>query len=1569
MGKKGIKKILAVVLAFAVVATTVFASPAPTLAAGKVVTVKTQKELDAALKSGKAKTIVIKTKSKQKLTIKGSYKNVTLKVDAPKVTIVNSAKFKGIQVKNADTITERAKGNAYRVQDKKLALTVGKDASVKTVRCDVTNGKLDLKVNGKVTDVAVNKKAAVAITGSTKSSVKVVVNAKNSSVTTKVKTAVTLKKDATVTVKKGAEGTKVAVANNKVKFTLKNDSAKEITVKTADGTTVTVNSGAKVDEKTAVVTPAPAPAPVETPVVEEKKEEPKKNDDKKEDKKDLSYDGYALKWEDNFDGETLNRDDWNVELHDPGWVNAELQAYVDSDANIQVKDGNLYLKPVQTKNEDGTYSYTSGRVNTQGKHDFTYGMFEVRAKVPTGKGYLPAFWMMPTDENLYGQWPRCGEIDCMEVMGQENNKLYGTIHFGNPHSESQGTYTLAKGNFTDEYHTFTTEWEPGCIKWYVDGVLYHTENDWYSTTVGQGTVTYPAPFDQPFYMILNLAIGGSWVGYPDENTTYDDQAFVIDYVRAYQKDSYDENVKKPVKEVVLRDPDANGNYINNGDFAAAEALDDEANWKFMTALGGEATATIADKTMTIASTNEGTVDYSVQLVQAGVPLKKGATYEVSFDAKADAARNMNVAIKAPDRGYQAYMSQNAALTTEYKPYSFTFKMTSDSDANGRLEYNMGAAGSTATIYIQNVAIKMTKDADPNEKEEKTALADGNYVYNGYFQEGEGRLAYWNISEGITAAVTNLADGRRLQADVTAGATISQTDLALMENSKYELTFDAQANEVKSVTVTVAGVKETIQLSGEKANYSMKFETAEALTNKDLVIKFNENGTYFLDNVRVVEDTLIKNGSFNAGTSGFDVYLYNTADATYVVDSLSEDNALDLTIKNTNDADWKIQLKQSNVVLEKDQCYKLSFDIKSSIARSFTYAIQRDGSVHKDANGGEDWTPYIQKTVKLEPYGNDGKYTHIDCYFQMEYDNDAGSIFNIALGGGNNKTQHRVCIDNIVLDKIAASEMPKEEEPEQSVGANLLTNGDFSNGAEGWSGEVLEKAKGAWTFDGAAQVVIETLGDATPKDYSWHVNLKQRNVTLKAGCEYEVKATITSNVDRTAEFACMDSGNVNWYVIGDNAISLKANEPKTFSFKVGVGENKTDTSAYIGFNLGKAAEGTPDASIITIDDVSMVLVSGDDSQDTDNGDSGEVGDSGETGDMKFAPGVAKVEGNLLQGKEWAPNNEAGIAFTTNEYSCTCELKCYGENQYWPSLEMHGINLEKGKTYLLSMDITSTKTRKINVVLQTGSYVNYGVNAEIQLKEDANIPFDKEFTVTENTITDGKISLGIQMGKYDDDTCSNEKITFSSVKLIECKPGEVTPPGTGDDSENNGSEEGGSEGSGEAGDSGETGDSGNTETPDEGGSTETPEQVENLVEDIKSDWSTWIAYANDPAAATIVIGDRNASVDVTALGENDWEIALEYKNKLTLKQGTKYIVSAKVNTEVARMIKASFLDSGNNWYGGSDISLNSGVNERSFTFTAEKTTSSDIKFKFSLGKMDGAATGKLVFSDISVKEVAQ
>lgn len=766
---------------------------------------------------------------------------------------------------------------------------------------------------------------------------------------------------------------------------------------------------------------------------------------------DLSYEGYNLKWEDQFEGNSLNRDDWNVELHDPGWVNNELQSYVDSPENIYLEDGSLVLKPVETVNEDGSMSYTSGRINTQNKHDFKYGLFEARVKVPGGQGFLPAFWMMPTDENLYGQWPRCGEIDIMEVLGNDTDTSYGTIHYGNPHSESQGNYTLDEGSFADEYHVFDVEWEPGKISWYVDGRLIHTEDNWYSATEGQGEITYPAPFDQPFYIILNLAVGGNWPGNPDETTDIKNSAYYIDYVKVYQKDSYDENVTKPIEEVILRDPDENGNYVVNGDFSVKEDLTDDKDWIFLTALGGEASAEIRDNEIAVMTENEGTVDYSVQLVQPNLPMKQGGVYQLSFDAYADAGRTMKVDVSAPDRSFRRYLEDTEiSLTQEKQAYTFDFTMTDSDDANGRLEFNLGAAGPTAGIRISDVSLKKTDEIVITDGD-KGILADGNYVYNGSFQEGEGRLGYWDVlkNDGAEVSVTNENNIRRLMVNAPKGTsadnpvTVLQKDLALSAGNTYAVSFTAEGESGKNILVKAAGQDYTVELNGAEQEYDYKLTLDKEPADTDLAFIFETPGIYYVDNVRIEEDSLIKNGSFNAGFSGYETYVDSSisSDVTYVVDSLNEDNAADFTINNTGDAAWKIQLKQNNVELEKGQWYRLSLDAKASIPRKLMFAIQREGS------GDDDWTPYSGE--KIAELGND--YNKYEIVFQMTGETEPKAVLSISMGavdGIQITEKHRICIDNINLEKIDAPDIG-----EQPIGENLLVNSEFTSGNEGWENAV------------------------------------------------------------------------------------------------------------------------------------------------------------------------------------------------------------------------------------------------------------------------------------------------------------------------------------------------------------------------------------------------------------------------------------------------------------------------------------------------------------------------------------
>ena len=416
--------------------------------------------------------------------------------------------------------------------------------------------------------------------------------------------------------------------------------------------------------------------------------------------------GYNLLWADEFDGNALNEDIWTMEVREPGWTNEELQSYEASTDNVYVEDGCLVLRALKNESDDGTVSYTSGKVNSQNKADFTYGKVVIRAMAPEGRGLWPAGWMMPKDESYYGQWPKCGEIDIMEVLGDDTHTAYATLHFGEPHSQQQKTMVLeGEDSFSNSFHEYSVEWEPGEIRYYIDNTEVLVVNDWYSAD-GDDEKPYPAPFDQPFFVQLNLAVGGTWPGNPDETTDFENAKFVIDYVRVYQKPEYDTNVEKPVVDAREAGPD--GNFIVDGDFSdPSEDLTDDVDWKFLEARSGHGEAVIKDNMIEITSTAEGDEDYSVQLVFWDIPFIKGQNYRVTFDARAEETRNIVMCVSAPYANWvRYYPDTELEVTPEWQTYVYEFEMTEKDDMKGRLEFNLGHRGSTATVDITNVRVEV-----------------------------------------------------------------------------------------------------------------------------------------------------------------------------------------------------------------------------------------------------------------------------------------------------------------------------------------------------------------------------------------------------------------------------------------------------------------------------------------------------------------------------------------------------------------------------------------------------------------------------------------------------------------------------------------------------------------------------------------------------------------------------------------------------------------------------------------------------------------------------------------------
>jgi beta-glucanase (GH16 family) len=242
---------------------------------------------------------------------------------------------------------------------------------------------------------------------------------------------------------------------------------------------------------------------------------------------------WQLVWSDEFDGPSLNTSNWSHEVNANGGGNNELQYYTARAANSFIRDGKLVIKAIKETyvGPEGTRGYTSARLRTVNKRDFTYGRMEARIKMPAGQGLWPAFWMLPTDWE-YGGWPTSGEIDIMEYRGDQPNTLHGTIHYGGPYPAHTftGTTLQTPGDLSTAFHDYAIEWEEGVIRWYFDGELYLTQNQWFS-----GGGIYPAPFDKRFHFLLNVAVGGNFLPNPPPDADYFPQEMEVDWVRVYQR--------------------------------------------------------------------------------------------------------------------------------------------------------------------------------------------------------------------------------------------------------------------------------------------------------------------------------------------------------------------------------------------------------------------------------------------------------------------------------------------------------------------------------------------------------------------------------------------------------------------------------------------------------------------------------------------------------------------------------------------------------------------------------------------------------------------------------------------------------------------------------------------------------------------------------------------------------------------------------------------------------------------------------------------------------------------------
>ena len=393
-------------------------------------------------------------------------------------------------------------------------------------------------------------------------------------------------------------------------------------------------------------------------------------------------------------------------------------------------------------------AYTSASLISRYKGDWLYGKFEFSAKVPGGLGTWPALWMMPTDDE-YGDWPKSGEIDIMEYVGMDPNTLYYTAHFqgnnGTGH-QSSGTYKTYNQPY-NRFIKFTLVWSPNKIEWYADGIKYHT----YTTT---NTDPKLWPFNKMFYLIMNLAYGGSWADQKGHDDTKLPHKFLIDYVRVYQLQEtagpFSVKIEPSTNGTVEISPNqptyADGTVVTltakpaegyefdkwlhvgsanpmnievrndwtitpvfkkknelilNGDFGLG--IKNWGNLYFYSPAAPAATASVLDGVYVINISKPGTANWHIVEQQLNIPVLQGTTYNISFDAWAENPKTMDVLLSKNHDDYGNYFTTAKSISTVRQKFTWKIKMTLPSDDNCRFGFGLGQF--TGKVYIDNVSIE------------------------------------------------------------------------------------------------------------------------------------------------------------------------------------------------------------------------------------------------------------------------------------------------------------------------------------------------------------------------------------------------------------------------------------------------------------------------------------------------------------------------------------------------------------------------------------------------------------------------------------------------------------------------------------------------------------------------------------------------------------------------------------------------------------------------------------------------------------------------------------------------
>lgn len=534
-------------------------------------------------------------------------------------------------------------------------------------------------------------------------------------------------------------------------------------------------------------------------------------------------DNYELVWSDEFNGNSLDTNTWNYEIGTGswGWGNNEQQYY--TDRNIKVSNGTM---KITAKREDyGGMKYTSSRITTKNKKNFKYGKIEARIKMPKFKGVWPAFWMLGANQDSVG-WPKCGEIDIVEAINDEN-LVYGTLHWfhdpGNNNADSGSSVAVADRT---EYHVYGVEWTADKLRWYVDGKVYRTmdvSNDSFSEV------------RKEYFVIFNMAIGGQWPGYDIDETAFP-ATMEVDWVRAYKK--VEETTTKYTGPMITVTEDAVetcsekwGSYFGS-------------DWA-----GASGTSKSTDKAVTGATmniTSIGNSQWGVQQYLKGLHYYPGRTYNYSFTMTSDVDKR--VFVKVAGDGDEQIFGEYIDLKARV-PYNFSRQVTLAKDMEGVLDlyFGMGkcdgdaaATNSAANITLSNVSFKTT-----------TQIPDPNY------NNGESTTNKTTLPSEEKTTTNNGVTTTNNEVTTTGNGVTTTSKVVVSRPGKVSVKKVVRSKNNRNIKINIKKVK---GVTGYQIKYSTnkKLKKAKTVTTKSVkkTLKKLKKKTYYIQ----VRAYVVKSGN-------------------------------------------------------------------------------------------------------------------------------------------------------------------------------------------------------------------------------------------------------------------------------------------------------------------------------------------------------------------------------------------------------------------------------------------------------------------------------------------------------------------------------------------------------------------------------------------------------------------------------------------------------------------------------------------------------------------------------------